>query len=243
MAGRSPKVRGFTLIELLVVIGIIALLAAILFPVFAQARAKGRQAVCTSNLHQLGLALDMYSDDNDGKLMAGRLEVDSAGNPILDGQGNAQYGGWAGAVNVYARAPHVFVCPTDSTPSGTIDGAHAYPLTYFLNENLAATSAPTGLPRSAFVAPAVTVLLGESTLGYSHVIARLDDPTEADSIFADYFESILPATNRHQGGRMFLLADGHVKWYRPESVSTGLPTVAAHPDNLPPGIAATFDYE
>src|SRR5579871_3515415 len=63
---RRSASRAFTLIELLVVIAIIAILAALLFPVFATARAKARQAVCTSNLRQIGLSIDMYMQDNDG---------------------------------------------------------------------------------------------------------------------------------------------------------------------------------
>ena len=62
--------KGFTLIELLVVIAIIAILAAILFPVFAQAREKARQATCTSNMKQIGIAVQMYAQDNDGYLLA-----------------------------------------------------------------------------------------------------------------------------------------------------------------------------
>src|SRR5215213_3047724 len=59
--------RGFTLIELLVVIAVIAILAAILFPVFAQAREKGRQASCAAHMRQIGMALVMYRQDNDDR--------------------------------------------------------------------------------------------------------------------------------------------------------------------------------
>src|SRR6476469_4926130 len=65
MLGGRPRRAGFTLIELLVVIAIIAILAAILFPVFAQAREKARQTSCTSNLKQIGMATRMYLQDYD----------------------------------------------------------------------------------------------------------------------------------------------------------------------------------
>ena len=65
---RDMRRAGFTLIELLVVIAIIAILAAILFPVFARAREKARQTTCTSNLKQIGLAVHMYAQDYDGLL-------------------------------------------------------------------------------------------------------------------------------------------------------------------------------
>jgi prepilin-type N-terminal cleavage/methylation domain-containing protein/prepilin-type processing-associated H-X9-DG protein len=68
--------RGFTLIELLVVIAIIAILAAILFPVFAQAREKGRQAVCLSNLKQMALGMRMYVQDYDELYPPHRLGPD-----------------------------------------------------------------------------------------------------------------------------------------------------------------------
>src|SRR5580692_9326501 len=75
---RSSSRFGFTLIELLVVIAIIALLAAILFPVFSQAREKARQAMCLSNLYQIGLAMLQYTQDNDEHYISWQY-FDSAG--------------------------------------------------------------------------------------------------------------------------------------------------------------------
>lgn len=79
------RYTGFTLIELLVVIAIIAILAAILFPVFAQAREKARQASCTSNVKQIGLAMLMYLQDYD------EMFVDAGINPFFTHQGPDGY--------------------------------------------------------------------------------------------------------------------------------------------------------
>src|SRR5215216_1456391 len=90
--------RGFTLIELLVVIAIIAILAAILFPVFARARENARRSSCQSNLKQIGLGLMQYTQDYDEAM------------PIIwNGEGE-----WMDAVQPYIKSYQLFVCPSDS---------------------------------------------------------------------------------------------------------------------------------
>ena len=227
--------RGFTLIELLIVIAIVAILAAILLPVFLSARKKAYRAGCASNLKQIGLALMLYAGDNEEKLMPGHSL------PTVDPLTGSDYEGWAGTVNIYARAPRVFVCPTDGSPVQTVGGETFFPLTYFLNVNLSARVTPGGMPLSVLTTPSLTVLTTETTGGLASRPARLNDPNEADSGLANQFLSVAgPQSNRHDGGRNFLLADGHVRWLRPSAVSTGPPSMAQPPDALAPSFAATF---
>src|SRR3990170_2570672 len=100
------KRTGFTLIELLVVIAIIAILAAILFPVFARARAKAQQNNCLSNTKQLALAFLMYCSDNDDKYPG----------PGWDGTGccwlctPASTGLWAAVIYPYIKNSQIYVC-------------------------------------------------------------------------------------------------------------------------------------
>ena len=118
----SRRNAGFTLIELLVVIAIIAILAAILFPVFAQARNKARQATCTSNLRQIGTAIAMYRDDYDG--VTPIIRECSPAPGWMPCQAGKVTLGWMDFIQPYTKNVAVFKCPNDATtiipiPSGT----------------------------------------------------------------------------------------------------------------------------
>lgn len=112
----SKYKNGFTLIELLVVIAIISILAAILFPVFSQARAKARQASCTSNLKQMALAGIMYASDNDGFIMRSRntapseLTENFLGEPIPTRPFAEGYY-WQTFWMPYVKNTQIFFCP------------------------------------------------------------------------------------------------------------------------------------
>ena len=136
---------GFTLIELLVVIAIIAILAAILFPVFAKAREKARQTTCASNERQLGLAILQYAQDNDEVVLG-----------LKDNSGtDTAYKGWAGEVYAYVKNTQIYHCPDDPTASaGT--APTLVPESYVLNKNL------MGSILAQQNAPASTVLLFEA---------------------------------------------------------------------------------
>ena len=105
----SNQKRGFTLIELLVVIAIIAILAAILFPVFAQAREKARQISCLSNMKQIGLGLAMYTQDYDELLPCAFAQVASP-----DG-GDAWIIPYDMQIMPYIKNENIFTCPSDGT--------------------------------------------------------------------------------------------------------------------------------
>src|SRR5438132_9343531 len=113
------RIRGFTLIELLVVIAIIAILAAILFPVFAQAREKARQSMCLSNCKQQGTAVMMYTQDYDDNLPVFFINNPAATVPA--GWGAIHY--WYVLLQPYVKNMAVFRCPSASGASGYNDPA------------------------------------------------------------------------------------------------------------------------
>jgi prepilin-type N-terminal cleavage/methylation domain-containing protein/prepilin-type processing-associated H-X9-DG protein len=118
VANRKISRAGFTLIELLVVIAIIAILAAILFPVFARARENARRASCQSNLKQIGLGLIQYAQDYDERLPEASQDVLYDGRDFL----------WIDNIQPYVKSYEIFNCPSDtySLPAA-IQGVNGWP--------------------------------------------------------------------------------------------------------------------
>jgi len=184
------KNRGFTLIELLVVIAIIAILAAILFPVFAKAREKARQSSCISNQKQISTGIMMYSQDYDEML------------PIeFFGWSNVP-ATWRDIVQPYIKNDKVMMCPSYTT------GLAGYGLNaYFLMANMSDWGnygAPAAM--SQITMPAETVLIGDNRDG--------DWPCNAHN--PDGYPGGMAL--RHSEGAVVGFCDGHAKWYRYDGI-------------------------
>ncbi len=188
--------KGFTLIELLVVIAIIAILAAILFPVFAKAREKARQASCLSNLKQWGLALTMYTQDYDGILVpAACLGADANGNTIF----------WIDVLKPYTtNSSGVRKCPSKSALLG-------YGWNYLnFGQDSSATWTGYCTAMDSVPSPASTIVLGDNMdaadpAGYPEGYPYMTDPNWGPAYQANL-------ATRHSGGGCYVFLDGHVKW-------------------------------
>lgn len=236
----SRPPAGFTLIELLVVIAIIAILAAILFPVFQRVRENARRTACLSNEKQLGLALMQYTQDYDETLPMGNTSVGT---------------GWAQQIYSYVKNVGVYHCPDDGSPLGGL-------VSYAFNPNV--TPLQTNgkiLPISQYVSPAKTIVLTEvntnsniypcgfavspatpmstqletqssvangmhyvNAFGYAFNLAGTcaryaTGPLSGESPAVYAAPDGDPA--RHSDGANYLFADGHAKWLRGIAVSAG----------------------
>jgi len=208
--------RGFTLIELLVVIAIIAILAAILFPVFARAREKARQASCLSNIKQLAVAAKMYADDYDEVFCKARFA-------------DEDWGYWFAVIHPYVNNSQLHVCPslrrnaTDSTTVNSVLNIEEGSLCY--GWNIGTTDAPDGyytngmgyyegdgkppVAASMILEPADTILLGD--ISYSPGLY------DTNFLYLLYKVSGLAGDETytpdvHNGGGNYAYVDGHAKW-------------------------------
>ena len=151
-ADKNRAFAGFTLIELLVVIAIIAILAAILFPVFQKVRENARRVSCESNMKQIGLGMLQYTQDADENLPKGISAA--VWFPGI---------GWAGAVYPFIKSAGVFHCPDDPTMASP-DGKFS-PVSYAINyRNLF-------YPTNTIQEPADTILITESTGSLTNLTA------------------------------------------------------------------------
>jgi len=179
--------KGFTLIELLVVIAIIAILAAILFPVFARARESARTSSCLSNVKQISLAILQYLQDYDEKYPGAAINNTWPGPGTADtpwGPYKNLYAGWDHLVYPYIKNVQVFRCPSkddgpDFNNAGTDSSGRTSATQYFINKQLTGDpqvggwSGPTAgssfhqQKQASLQWPAVTIMVGESTVGAS----------------------------------------------------------------------------
>jgi prepilin-type N-terminal cleavage/methylation domain-containing protein/prepilin-type processing-associated H-X9-DG protein len=223
---RGQKNCGFTLIELLVVIAIIAILAAILFPVFAQAREKARSASCLSNNKQVGLASMMYIQDYDETFPAEPWYGGNAGDgvPVLgSGDPGASPFNYKDELAPYIKSQQIWICPTDR-PNGTLTTAPPN-MGYHMNGNVITR---TGLSQAAIVATSTLFIMRESGLGYVFNRAYLRPiPTYCDDVVA-YEQGSPNQYMPHMKGYNLTFADGHAKWY----LSTNAQKLAMFPQDL-----------
>lgn len=203
--------KGFTLIELLVVIAIIAILAAILLPVFARARENARKATCQSNIKQLASGWMQYTQDYDEMT----IPYSSTG-----GSGGVAFAPWNRVIQPYLKSSDVFKCPS-STNVQSIGynfrvGCNYDPATNATSfgRNLAAIPLPAQTPLFADVvgsnvANQCMVFLTDNNNNNSGRI--LTDPNNPTTNWSTNAAGSIPAT-RHMDGCNYGFCDGHVKW-------------------------------
>jgi prepilin-type N-terminal cleavage/methylation domain-containing protein/prepilin-type processing-associated H-X9-DG protein len=231
--------RAFTLIELLVVIAIIAILAAILFPVFARARENARRASCLSNLKQIGLGIMMYTQDYDEKLVSYAYPPPVQGDPGVYG--------WQVALMPYVKNTQLFVCPsatkistnsskscdptyvsTTSTGAGSYGYNYAYLGNYIRNSSTGNLNVLNDISIAAVSEVAKTVMVNEITSlagggpTYPPTYWGSVTTTGCDTTTGIYNPGTKTLGDQngkwHFDGTNTVFVDGHAKWMKYEQL-------------------------
>lgn len=205
---RTQKHQGFTLVELLVVIGIIAVIAAILFPVFARARARAYQTNCASNLKQIGLAMQLYTQDNDGRIFSAQPRATDEGEIAEWCFYRSDFGSEPhadksrGPLSIYIASKDVWTCP--AAPDLVVP--------YGLNIELRMAEMNTGqtVQLSQVATPTETIFVAE----YSS-LAVTSKWSEAEPFVYPPSRRVPVISGRHFGLANLLWFDGHVSARKP----------------------------
>ena len=224
---QSLKARAFTLIELLVVIAIIAILAAILFPVFAQARESARMTACISNGKQIGLGLNMYLQDYDEAFPPADYGAPVTAAPFTN---FAWFSGAGGSVyyppccfdllQPYEKSLQIHKCPSDSTGIPTqltlgVNGAGQplQPLSYALNRYFFYDiSTFTFKPAAAYTLSSIA--RPSSRIFITESVSKLGRELIGPSNLSLVSNGQPPLLKRHREGGVYVYADGHAKWHK-----------------------------
>ena len=217
--------KGFTLIELLVVIAIIAILAAILFPVFAQAREKARASSCLSNLKQIGTAMLLYADDYEEcfpvRLIGLPLSYDAkyprATFAVQDWTlaGPGQWWTWMDSMYDYVKNNSMYVCPSNSK------NVPGYGYNVFISgawQNGADHTSTTSLTHSQIKEPASLVFVADTIIqgpnGEWNGQYGIVSLGQSVIMYADDSSIGRKKAQRHNDGANYCFVDGHAKFYK-----------------------------
>ena len=221
--------KGFTLIELLVVIAIIAILAAILFPVFAQAREKARASACLSNVKQIGTALQLYVVYYDETLPPMDLYTQTVTQgypttvfgPMQNNNWGWFYWSWADSIFPYVKNADMFVCPSFKVKNSVYN---RYQMGYGYNSYLLRDAYPDMNATNMGVAKVYSlselkncsemVFVADTSMNYADFCGYLSQEARPEFIL-DLYNYGWKKGNRHNDGANFCMADGHAKYYKP----------------------------
>jgi prepilin-type N-terminal cleavage/methylation domain-containing protein/prepilin-type processing-associated H-X9-DG protein len=217
----GPRSRGFTLIELLVVIAIIAILAAILFPVFAQAREKARMASCVSNMKQMGLAVTMYGQDYDETMPLYQDGIFDFGNPDpatrkkSDGPWRANY---LWSIQPYLKSQQIQSCPSVSVNEGGQE------ITPYSRASYMGNGAVMQKSMAAVTNPSDIIFIQEYRMLTRVAWLRpyCSSPTKC-ALWCWYGvpDNKPGYSNVHMEGGNFVYVDGHVKYKKNSALRSG----------------------